>query len=580
MRSIVALLVVFAATLLSIPTADAAKRCMGKKVTIAGNGGNNVIVGTKDHDVIHGGGGNDRINGKGGHDTICGGPGNDRIEGNRGSDIVNGGGGDDVIEGYRGSDRLMGGGGDDVLTGDRGKDRLDGGPGNDTAEGGRGSDALDGGGGRDRLFGGSGNDELDGGPGSDYVDGGRGDDPKVSGGPGDFDIVVGNTGVDRIDGGPGKHDIASYTTSTVPLSVDLGAGRMVGEVRERLTGIEDVLGGSGNDTLVGNAAANRLDGGPGNDQLRAVGSGDRAFGGPGSDTCTGRFASFNSCGAARGGGRAVTVELVQSIDNSAAFVVTGTPGNDAVSVRRSGGAYVAEGGPGTAVLPGSTHAANCTFAPPRRVVCTGRAGRAQVSMGAGNDTASLAGLPGGVDATVDGGPGSDNLEGGRGDDTMYSGDDRVPDRLVGGGGDDHLFGVNTAHPRRDSGAATMIGGGGNDLLVGGQPCNGDVFDGGPGGNDSASFARVRNSGIYVRAQIGGAVSDPNIGSCNEGRIDRSIEKIEGSPGPDQLFGDGSANTLLGRGGNDLLDGNGGNDRCVGGGGSDRARQCEQTYGIP
>ncbi len=57
----------------------------------------------------------------------------------------------------------------------------------------------------------------------------------------------------------------------------------------------------------------------------------------------------------------------------------------------------------------------------------------------------------------------------------------------------------------------MLGGGGDDLLIGGQPCDGDLFVGGPGANDSASFARVRNDGIHVDAKIGGAVSDPDVG---------------------------------------------------------------------
>ena len=103
----------------------------------------------------------------------------------------------------------------------------------------------------------------------------------------------------------------------------------------------------------------------------------------------------------------------------------------------------------------------------------------------------------------------------------------------------------------------MFGGPGNDLMIGGQPCDGDIFDGGPGDNDSASFARVRNSGIVVKATIGGAVTDPDVAGCNAGQIEASVEKIEGSPGPDILIGDDGANMLLGRGGNDLLDGRGG-----------------------
>jgi len=126
----------------------------------------------------------------------------------------------------------------------------------------------------------------------------------------------------------------------------------------------------------------------------------------------------------------------------------------------------------------------------------------------------------------------------------------------------------------------MVGGPGNDLMIGGQPCDGDLFDGGPGANDSASFARVRNSGAFVKATIGGAVLDPDVAGCDAGRIDSSVEKIEGSPGPDVLIGDDTANVLLGRGGNDRLEGRGGNDTCIGGGGRDQASGCEQAASVP
>lgn len=540
-------------------TTSAAPSCLGKQATIIGTPGNDTIAGTKDHDVIAGGSGNDRIDGKGGNDRICGGPGDDTINGNRGSDLISGGGGDDVIIGFRGSDQIYGGGGDDTLNGGRGSDPLYGGPGDD------------------RLFGDSGNDTLDGGGGRDYVDGGLGDEQLTSGGPGDFDIVIGGAGVDRIDGGPGEHDIASYTGSSAPLTVDLRSETMTGAETERLTGIEDVLGGSGNDSLVGDPASNRLDGGPGDDQLQAMGDGDAAFGGPGSDTCVGGFAYRSSCGAGTGDGGAVVVELIESIDSSSSFVTTGTNGPDSVSVSHNGGAYVAEGLGDTSVIPGD---ASCVQVSSRSVSCGGSAERIQAAMGSGDDTFALNGTPRGVHAVLDGGPGADNLTGGPGRDFLYGGDDRVPDTLSGGDEDDILFGVNTAHPRQDSGAAMMVGGGGDDILVGGQPCDGDFFSGGPGGNDTASFARIRNSGTYVHAQIGGSVSDPDVRNCNAGGIDGTVERIEGSPGPDVLIGDNTPNTLLGRGGNDFLDGRGGHDRCIGGGAADRAQNCEQLFSIP
>ena len=101
-------------------------------------------------------------------------------------------------------------------------------------------------------------------------------------------------------------------------------------------------------------------------------------------------------------------------------------------------------------------------------------------------------------------------------------------------------------------------------MVGGDPCDGDVFDGGPG-NDDANFFRFTPG---VNAQIGGPVSRDG-GSCTPGRIDRSVEEIEGSPGPDVLIGSPSGDSLIGKGGDDSLFGRGGNDILSGGPGNDR-----------
>ena len=557
MRRLTVLLCVSAFALLLVQaTAASAASCLGKRATITSNA--KKIRGTKAPDVIVAGPGNNRIIGEGGNDRICG------------------GGGNDYINGERGSDRLSGDKGNDTVLGDRGKESLFGGGGKDFLRGGRGSDEADGGGGRDRVYGDEGNDVITGGAGArDYVDEGLGDG-RVSGGGGGFDNVVGNSGIDRIDGGGGGHDIVNYATASQAYNIDLGAGRANGDVRERLRGIEDAIGGSGNDSMQGSGAENRLDGGPGDDNLRAAGRGDAAFGGPGSDNCTGGFASENSCGNSGGSSRIVGVELISSIDDSTSLVIDGTDNGDTITVNRIKGGFRVIGGQ-TPVAPGDRSATNCNRTRSGDVECNGNAGRLVAAMKGGNDSLDASDLPRRVHATIDGGPGADNLRGVKGPNTIFSGDDNDPDDLTGGSRTDILFGVNTEHPKNDSGAAVMRGLGGNDLLVGGQPCNGDTFNGGGGGQDSASFARVKNSGIFVVATIGGGVSDPNVGRCNKGRILGSVEKIEGSKGPDRLTGDGSANTILGRGGNDVMNGKGGSDRCVGGGGNDRARGCEKSF---
>ena len=546
-RGIEAVLLAIAILVFASATfASGARRptCGGRTATIVSNAPK--IVGTKAPNVIVAGPGDNTIYGMGGDDTICGGE------------------GDDTIHSGRGNDALFGEGGNDTLYGERG------------------SDDLDGGAGEDRLLGATGNDELNGGPGDhDQLLGGPGDD-SLSGGEGDFDVLTGGPGKDSIDGGPGAHDIASYAGTGGAVTINLEAGIVTGAENETLTGIEDAIGGSGDDTLIGSTASpNRLDGGPGNDRLVAAGPGDEAFGGPGSEACAG-FSTETSCGPLAGGG-GTAVELYKSIDESTSLIVTGNGGVDDATVSYSAGTYTVRGAPGAnPVLLGDPSSGGCSRDPGSgSVSCQGPISSIQASLGAGNDTFAVdPSVPAGVSSTIDGGAGSDTLQGGEGDDTLYAGDDHVPDTLEGGGGDDVLYGVNIFHPRKDSGAAQMSGGPGDDLLIGGQPCDGDLFDGGPGENDSASFARVRNSGVFVQATIGGAVTDPDVGNCNAGHIDDSVEKIEGSPGNDILTGDNGPNTLLGRGGNDRLDGKGGFDDCVGGAGSNEITSCEYTDSGP
>jgi len=478
------------------------------------------------------------------------------VHGTKAPDVIVTGRGPDVIHGAGGNDVICGGAGRDVINGDRGKDTLFGMAADDVLHGGRGSDDLDGGGGSDKVSGNTGNDRVDGGPGDgDKTDGGPGDD-DVDGGAGNFDTVLGGIGRDQIDGGPGTHDIASYENAGGAIDADLVTGVVIGAEQETLAGIEDVLGGTGDDTLAASDTdTSRLDGGPGDDRLLGVTPDDQAYGGPGSDECVGEFAVADSCGVSEGDD-GTQVVLYEGITESSSVAITGGEQVDEVTVTAEGGNLTVSSASGGSLPVGDSE-----------VIVA--------DLGGGDDRLLLDGtVPADVSVTIDAGPGSDWLSGGAGDDTFYGGDDRLPDRLEGGAGDDALFGVNILHPRRDSGAATMLGGGGDDLLIGGQPCNGDLFHGGAGDHDSASFARIKNDGTTVVARIGGAVSDPDVTACTLGRIDGSIEKIEGSAGPDLLFGSAGPEILLGRGGDDVLDGLGGQDRCIGGGGESRIRHCE------
>jgi Ca2+-binding RTX toxin-like protein len=530
--------------------------CQGKPATLVSDAA--TITGTKAPDVIVAGPGDNTIHGEGGNDLICGGAGNDTIDGERGVDTIDGEEGDDTIEGERGSDTLDGGGGNDKILGGRGSDKIEGGDGTDTVEGEQGNDTVDGGAGN-----------------GDVVEGNQGDD-TLHGGAGNEDVIIGSTGNDHIDGGPGENDIADYAGTGGGVTINLGSQSVSGAENEHLEGIEDAIGGSGSDTLVGSAEANRLDGGPGNDHLEATGGGDDAFGGPGADQCTGGFSEETSCGPAAGA-NGLAVEIYESIDGRSTLILTGSSGNDQGTVNYSGGKYVISG---SDLTNGDPTNPDCTGG--GTLTCTGKVDAIEATLGAGDDELTIGqSVPHAVSSTLEGGTGSDKLVGGSANDVLYAGEDSSPDTLEGGGGNDVLYGVNIFHPKKDSGPATMNGGPGSDLMIGGQPCDGDTFNGGAGANDSASFARVHNSGIAVAATIGGTVTDPDGGgSCSAGHIDSSTEKIEGSPGNDVLTGDNGANTLLGRGGNDKLDGKGGFDDCNGGGGNNTAVACEKTAQIP
>ncbi|WP_247896455.1 calcium-binding protein [Azospirillum argentinense] len=175
---------------------------------------------------------------------------------------VFGGGGDDVFDARNafGVTEIDGGAGNDWLIGGFGDATLRGGAGNDTIEGGFGANLLLGGAGNDLLIGSFLDETLRGGAGNDTLQGSRG-----------ADLLVGGAGIDTVDY---SHSI--FGGVTVDLATGIGSGSNA--EGDRLSGIENVIGSSDSDILIGNAAANRLEGGGGYDTL---------YGGDGDDTLIG-----------------------------------------------------------------------------------------------------------------------------------------------------------------------------------------------------------------------------------------------------------------------------------------------------
>ncbi|MDP1750681.1 MAG: cysteine peptidase family C39 domain-containing protein [Reyranella sp.] len=245
---------------------------------IVGGTGGDQLSGTDGVNIVSGGTGNDQLNGSGG---------NDELYGEAGDDVLNGGADNDILDGGNGTDMLVGGAGDDVLLGGDGNDTVIGGVGDDTLDGGEGMDTADysavtvgitadleagtaTGDGSDALrhieivIGGSGDDTLKAGVSGNTLNGGAGND-TLTGGDGN-DVLTGGAGNDALDGGAGT-DTADYSAIGTAVTVNLTSGTATGDGTDTLIGIENVIGGSGNDTLTGSSAANVLSGGVGDDTL-------------------------------------------------------------------------------------------------------------------------------------------------------------------------------------------------------------------------------------------------------------------------------------------------------------------------
>lgn len=260
---------------------------------IRGTDGDDVLLGTPGKDLIDAGAGDDMVYGRESDDLILGGAGDDLLIGGDGRDVIHGGAGNDRLFGGEGDDVLLGEAGDDILFGEGGRDSLLGGDGNDVLSGGDGDDRLFGEAGNDVLSGDAGKDVLEGGAGHDTLAGGAGDDVAV-GNDGDDIFVAGlqpvlemrmlsatiaqtvevpdaqapivDDGDDVVHGGEGSDSYdASFAVSAVVIDLETGraSGEEIGE--DRLTSIENAIGGAGDDTLTASSAVNVLYGHHGDD---------------------------------------------------------------------------------------------------------------------------------------------------------------------------------------------------------------------------------------------------------------------------------------------------------------------------
>jgi Ca2+-binding RTX toxin-like protein len=337
---------------------------------------------------------------------------------------------------------------------------------------------------------------------SNFIDGGAGDD-----------TIIASTGNDAIKGGDG-FDTLDYSALISPVTVNLFTGIASlpigtgsGLFTSIISSIEEVIGGKGNDLLIGSNSADALDGQEGNDILVSGGGNDTLTGGDGIDTID--FSALvisvsvdlsKGTASCQGTIRLKTIENIVGgmsddslIGSSSTNILNGGRGNDRFS--GLGGGDTFDGADGIDIVDYDWTSTNLT-----------------INLGTGEVA-------------------YDNTK-----DILKS-----IENASGGKGNDYITG---------STASNMLSGGDGD----------DTLDGGLG-NDIADYSNV-NSGVIV---------DLASGIARDAKwFDKlvSIESVIGTTKDDMITGDLSSNTLLGGSGNDTLDGGGGKDILSGGMGSD------------
>lgn len=409
-------------------------------------------------------------------------------------------------------------------------------------------------GGSDTLAGAGGNDSISGDMGNDTLSGGDGNDS--------FLIGAGH-GFDSIDGGLG-YDVLKALTDNVTMGISTLSGieeisangfsgvAISGDATDNvfdfssvlLTGIGQILGGGGNDTIIGNAlAANVINGGSGNDNM-VGGAADDIF-------YVSKNAGFDSFDGGLGNDAIIAAEEgtkisfgaitnVETISGATFFStqIIGTSADDLMDFSAITLHNIADvdGGNGNDTMIGNAG----------DNILSGGDGDDVIDGGAGNDTLA-------------GGKGHDTLNGGAGNDSfMISGG---ADLYKGGSGYDALYASqNGANLQIDQG-----------LLNGIEEISANGFLGMTISAANAAGSRIDLRRIYIAdddiASInGGNGADTIFGSKTYDYIFGGLgnDTINGFLGDDEIHGGGGLDDLMGGNGYDVLYGDAGNDVLNGG----------------
>lgn len=359
----------------------------GSAANITGNGLNNRLTGNASNNSIIGGAGNDILDtGTAGTDSLDGGAGNDTYIIRSGATVsssnITDSAGTDTVKSFAIFDAsavtaienitLLGSSNIDA-TGNASNNILIGNAGVNTITGGAGNDTITGGGSADSLVGGTGNDTYN----ADATD----------------------TVTEEASQGTDLVQLGGTTTTAFTLSDNVESLTMSGSLALKASasasttahsmkgniGINQLTGGSGNDTLDGGVGADALTGGAGNDLFYLDNTGDTVADSAGTDSVVINPASTFTTSTFTVSGAFESITLAGSTNLKLTTVNTSTT-------------FSVNGNTGSNTLDGSSSTGKGTFA--------GNGGDDSITGGDGNDT-------------LNGGTGTDTMAGGTGDDKYY-----------------------------------------------------------------------------------------------------------------------------------------------------------------
>ncbi|MCA6258944.1 MAG: hypothetical protein IM650_12720, partial [Phenylobacterium sp.] len=375
---------------------------------------------------------------------------------------------------------------------------------------------------------------------------------------------------------------------------------------------ENVVGGAGSDSLVGNTLDNRLEGGEGNDTLRGGAGADTLMGGAGDDryvisdvndlileTATEGVDTVDIAISAAGGSYTLGANIENAnVTGSVAISVTGNGldnrlfgGSENDTLQGGAGADTLNGGSGTdSLLGGLGNDYYYVISQTDYVIEISNEGYDTINLDIRSnnyqfnvplnveyiDNYSI--YPGTVNGNIQdnfiyGYTSSDSIFGLQGNDTLrgYAGNDYVEggegeDRLeetlgVQGGNDTYLAGAGNDTIIEANGTNYLRGDAGDDSVFGGSgfdDINGNMGNDTAYGNDGDDWVVGGKDNDLLFGNAGFDIVYGNMGN----------DTVDGGAGNDWVRGGQGDDTVMGGAGDDWLWGDKGNDTLSGGAGAD------------